>query len=79
MHQITPQVTSLYNALMNKGIKCELEVWDGHKHIDISIPWAKIDIEVDGLHHYSNPEQIQHTQINKTNYEIRNHHQSDKS
>ena len=58
MHQITPQVTKLYNALMERKIKCELECYDGHKHIDISIPWAKIDIEVDGLHHYINPDQI---------------------
>lgn len=59
MHQITPQVTNLYNALMTRKIKCELEVFDKHKHIDISIPWAKIDIEVDGLHHYLDPRQIQ--------------------
>jgi len=55
---ITPQVTNLYNALRERNIKCEIEFWDGHKHIDISIPWAMIDIEVDGLHHYTNPEQI---------------------
>lgn len=59
MCQISPQVTNLYNALMSRKIKCELEVYDGHKRIDISIPWAKIDIEVDGLHHYTNPDQIQ--------------------
>ena len=33
-------------------------MFDGHKRVDISIPWAKIDIEVDGLHHYTNPDQI---------------------
>lgn len=58
MKQITPQVTNLYNALAKRNIKCELECYDGHKHIDISIPWAKIDIEVDGIHHYTNPDQI---------------------
>ena len=58
MYRITPQVTKLYNALIERGIKCEMEVFDGHKHIDISIPWAMIDIEVDGLQHYIDPEQI---------------------
>lgn len=58
MRQVTPQVTNLYNALINRGIKCEIEAGDGHKHVDISIPWAKIDIEVDGLQHYVDPEQI---------------------
>lgn len=35
-----------------------MEVKDGYKTIDISIPSAKIDIEVDGLHHFLEPEQI---------------------
>lgn len=55
---ITPQVINLYNALRSRDIKCEMEVWDGHKHVDISITWAMIDIEVDGLYHYTKPEQI---------------------
>jgi len=54
----TPQAQSLYNALKSRQIHCILEAWDDHKHIDISIPWAKIDIEVDGLQHYTDPEQI---------------------
>jgi hypothetical protein len=58
MPQPTPQAVNLYNALMGRKIHCILEAWDEHKHIDISIPWAKIDIEVDGLQHYTNPEQI---------------------
>lgn len=58
MYRVTSQVVNLYNALMSKGIKCEMEVFDGHKRIDISIPWAKIDIEVDGLQHYIDAEQI---------------------
>ena len=58
MPQPTPQAISLYNALIDRRIHCILEAWDDHKHIDISIPWAKIDIEVDGLQHYTNSEQI---------------------
>lgn len=58
MSKITPQAVSLYNALLERGIKCEMEAWDGHKHVDISIYWARIYIEVDGLQHYTSPEQI---------------------
>ena len=58
MSKITPQAVSLYNALIERGIKCEMEHWDGHKHVDIFIYWAKIYIEVDGLQHYTDPEQI---------------------
>ncbi|HRY37069.1 MAG TPA: hypothetical protein P5230_04360 [Candidatus Magasanikbacteria bacterium] len=59
MYRVTPQVTSLYNALMDRGIKCKLEDdSDGYKTVDISIPEAKINIEVDGLQHFTNPNQI---------------------
>jgi hypothetical protein len=58
MPQPTPQAASLYNALKERKIYCELEAWDEHKHVDITIPWAKIDIEIDGLQHYLEPEQI---------------------
>ncbi|MFA5360037.1 MAG: hypothetical protein WC349_03740 [Patescibacteria group bacterium] len=58
MDKTTPQSRELYEALLARGIKCELEKWDGYKHIDISIPWAKIDIEVDGLQHFLDSEQI---------------------
>lgn len=58
MPQSTHQTISLHDALQRRGIKCKMEVWDGHKHVDISIPWAMIDIEIDGTQHYTNPEQI---------------------
>ncbi|MDP2684979.1 MAG: hypothetical protein Q8P20_08160 [bacterium] len=58
MKTITPQAEKLCEALRNRKIFCKTEVWDGHKHIDISIPWAKIDIEVDGLQHYTNAKQM---------------------
>ncbi|PIT88783.1 MAG: hypothetical protein COU29_00165 [Candidatus Magasanikbacteria bacterium CG10_big_fil_rev_8_21_14_0_10_36_32] len=59
MYRVTQQVTNLYNALINRGIKCKLEDdSDGHKTVDISIPASKINIEVDGLQHYIDPEQI---------------------
>ncbi len=56
MRQITPQVTNLFHALQKRGVDCEIEEWDGHKHVDISIPKSYIDIEVNGLTHYIDPE-----------------------
>ena len=44
--------------MLNRDINCQLEYFDGYKHIDITIPWAKIDIEVNGLQHDTNPNQI---------------------
>ncbi len=58
MNKVSPQAIKLHQALLNRGIKCQLEYFDGYKHIDITIPWAKIDIEVNGLQHYTNPNQI---------------------
>ena len=47
----TPEATKLYNILLKMGIKAQLEQWDGYKHIDIAIPEAKVNIEVDGMQH----------------------------
>lgn len=58
MKKSTVQAEKLYKALRDRNIFCKLEDWDGDKHIDISIPWAKIDIEVDGLYHFFEPKQI---------------------
>jgi very-short-patch-repair endonuclease len=54
----TAEATALKNALEELGLIVEEEVDDGHKTIDLSIPEARIDIEVDGLHHLTNPNQI---------------------
>ena len=50
-HKSTDQTISLYFALKERGLSPELEKFDGFKHIDIAIPKAKINIEVDGGHH----------------------------
>ena len=47
----TPQTKELASFLERKGWKVELEKWDGHKHIDIAITKAKVNIEVDGAKH----------------------------
>lgn len=54
----TKQTVALADALKTRGIRVETEYWDGHKHIDVYLPDARIFIEVDGLQHYTNPRQI---------------------
>ena len=58
MKKSTPQTIMLANALETRGIHVELEHWDGHKHVDIFIPKAKIYIEIDGVQHDMRPKQI---------------------
>jgi len=58
MGRPTPEALSLYRALIKRKIICKLEDWDGYKTIDITIPWARMDIEIDGMQHYFNPKQM---------------------
>jgi very-short-patch-repair endonuclease len=53
----TDEAIRLYFALKQRGVPAQLEKYDGHKHIDIAIPEAKVNIEVDGSHHHHNPQQ----------------------
>uniref|UniRef100_UPI003216BCF1 hypothetical protein n=1 Tax=uncultured Draconibacterium sp. TaxID=1573823 RepID=UPI003216BCF1 len=55
--QTTFEAIRLYFALKLRGVPAELEKFDGFKHIDIAIPEAKINIEVDGGHHNYNERQ----------------------
>jgi very-short-patch-repair endonuclease len=55
---ITPQAKKLHEALKERGIHNGLEPFDGHKHVDISIPWAKLNLEVDGKYHLTDPEHL---------------------
>ena len=48
----------LYEALVSRNIDAILEYNDGHKTVDIAVLDAKLFIEVDGLHHFTDPEQI---------------------
>ncbi len=54
----TPHSRRLWAALKERGIDSETEYFDGHKHVDIAIRSARIYIEVDGIQHFTNPEQI---------------------
>ena len=40
--KVTSQARRLSLALWKRGIKNELEDYDGYKHVDISIPWARL-------------------------------------
>ena len=63
----TPQAVKLLFALLRRGVPAEYEKYDGHKHIDIAITDAKINIEVDGLHHSYNSKQAL-TDLLRTTY-----------
>jgi very-short-patch-repair endonuclease len=44
--------------LKERGIYNELEPFDGYKHVDIHIPWAKLNLEIDGRYHLTDPEHL---------------------
>lgn len=54
----TPEALKLKEALEGLGIRVHAELWDGHKHIDLTIPEAHINIEIDGPKHLTDPYQI---------------------
>lgn len=54
----TTEALSLKKALEDKGVLVYKELHDGFKTIDLAIPKAKINIEVDGIQHLINPKQI---------------------
>jgi very-short-patch-repair endonuclease len=45
------EAIELYLSLRLRGVPAELEKFDGHKTVDISVVDAKVNIEVDGPHH----------------------------
>jgi len=55
----TPQAKKLFDTLLKNNVECQLEWNDGHKHVDIHIPKAKLNIEVDGEPHYLRARQIE--------------------
>ncbi len=54
----TKEALALKDALEDKGITVYKELHDGFKTIDLTLPKAKINIEVDGIQHLTNPKQI---------------------
>lgn len=56
--QPTQEERDLKTALEALGVRVLSQVPDGHKHIDLAIPDAKINIEVDGPKHWTDANQI---------------------
>ena len=54
----TPQAVKLKAELERRGVPVEAEKWDGHKHIDLVVSRAMLNIEVDGKQHYEDWRQI---------------------
>lgn len=63
----SPQALELGAALEKEGIILHREKYDGFKHIDIAIPRARLNIEVDGIQHYDNADQIL-ADLDRTHY-----------
>lgn len=55
---VSDQARKLHSALEQRGVIVEIEKWDNHKHIDLSIESAGLYIEIDGDHHYTNAKTI---------------------
>jgi very-short-patch-repair endonuclease len=54
----TSEEIALAQALKNLRVQVLSQVKEGRKHIDLAIPSAKINIEVDGKYHLTDPHQI---------------------
>ncbi|MFZ3011993.1 MAG: hypothetical protein WA060_03320 [Minisyncoccia bacterium] len=54
----TKEAKDLKEALEQKGILVYVELNNGYKHVDLAIPRAKLNIEVDGIKHLTDPRQI---------------------
>lgn len=67
MYKSTRYAILLADLLKKLGLKVEKERPDGYKHVDLSIDSAKLDIEVDGMHHLTNSDQIL-TDIQRSKY-----------
>lgn len=55
----THEAILLMDALEKRGVKVEKEYFTGHMHVDLYLPEAKINVEVDGLQHLTDPQQIE--------------------
>ena len=54
----TDEALLLQKALQEKGIQISVEAFDSHKHVDLKISPAKLDIEIDGIQHLTSSRQI---------------------
>ena len=63
----TKEASDLKEELKKRGIKVYVELNDGYKHVDLALPDAKLNVEVDGVQHLTNPHQIV-TDLNRGYY-----------
>jgi very-short-patch-repair endonuclease len=56
--EVTPHEKKLFDALNERGIFSELSYCDDDKCVDLHIPEINLNIEVDGVNHYTDSEQI---------------------
>lgn len=54
----TKEAADLKDAIEKEGVRVLVELHDGHKHIDLALPTAKLNVEVDGIQHLTDPQQI---------------------
>lgn len=54
----TKETVALKEALEKLGIHVYVELDDGFKHIDLAIPKSRINVEIDGIQHLTDPNQI---------------------
>jgi len=57
LEKATDASRKLFIALLERNVPAHIEKFDGFKHIDIAIPKARVNIEVDGQHHNYSPRQ----------------------
>ncbi|MCX6731192.1 MAG: hypothetical protein NTZ55_05070 [Candidatus Roizmanbacteria bacterium] len=58
LKNLTEEELILQKALIMRGVKVDLHYNDGHKCVDLFLPEANIDIEVDGMYHLTKAKQI---------------------
>ena len=63
----TKEALDLKIELEKLGVRVLAEVDDGYKHVDLAIPEARINIEVDGARHLVDPYQIL-SDLKRTHY-----------
>jgi very-short-patch-repair endonuclease len=54
----TKEAADLKDELIKRGVKVYVELNDGYKRVDLALPGAKLNIEVDGIQHLTDPRQI---------------------
>ncbi len=66
----TPEAIKLHGILVKLGVNAKLEQYDRFKHIDIAIPDADLNLEIDGMQHsYSEKQAL--ADLKRTYYSLK--------